>query len=77
LLAGYRGGRPADLAALEDLALRLSALAEDLPEVRHLVLEPVLASAAGAYVSSARITVGEPPSQPDTGPRRLRQIIPD
>jgi acyl-CoA synthetase (NDP forming) len=77
LLAGYRGGRPADLAALEDLALRLSALAEDLPEVRRLVLEPVLASAAGAYVSSARITVGEPPSQSDTGPRRLRQIITD
>ncbi|HTI23389.1 MAG TPA: GNAT family N-acetyltransferase [Kutzneria sp.] len=75
LLAGYRGGHPADLAALEDLALRLSALAEDLPEVRRLVLEPVLASAAGAYVSSARITVGEPPSQPDTGPRRLRQIV--
>jgi acyl-CoA synthetase (NDP forming)/GNAT superfamily N-acetyltransferase len=77
LLAGYRGGHPADLAALEDLALRLSALAEDLPEVRRLVLEPVLASAAGAYVSSARITVGEPPSQPDTGPRRLRQIVPE
>jgi acyl-CoA synthetase (NDP forming) len=75
LLAGYRGGQQADLAALEDLALRLSALAEDLPEVRRLVLEPVLASAAGAFVSSARITVGEPPSQPDTGPRRLRPLV--
>jgi acyl-CoA synthetase (NDP forming)/GNAT superfamily N-acetyltransferase len=77
LLAGYRGGQPADLAALEDLALRLSALAEDLPEVRRLVLGPVLASAAGAFVSSARITVGEPPSQPDTGPRRLRPLVTD
>ncbi|MFC0431452.1 GNAT family N-acetyltransferase [Kutzneria buriramensis] len=77
LLAGYRGGHPADLSALEDLALRLSALAEDLPEVRRLVLEPVLASAAGAFVSSARITVGEPPSQPDAGPRRLRPLATD
>jgi acyl-CoA synthetase (NDP forming) len=77
LLAGYRGGEPADLAALEDLALRLSALAEDLPEVRRLVLEPVLASAAGAFVSSARITVGEPPSQSDAGPRRLRPLVTD
>jgi acyl-CoA synthetase (NDP forming)/GNAT superfamily N-acetyltransferase len=77
LLAGYRGTHPADLSALEDLALRLSALAEDLPEVRQLVLEPVLASAAGAFVSSARITVGEPPSQPDTGPRRLRPLATD
>ncbi|MBB5960001.1 acyl-CoA synthetase (NDP forming)/GNAT superfamily N-acetyltransferase [Saccharothrix tamanrassetensis] len=72
LLAGYRGGESADLRALEDLVLRLAALAEDLPEVRELALEPVLASAAGAYVSSARLTLGPPPSRHDTGPRRLR-----
>ena len=72
LLAGYRGDVPADLPALEDLALRLAALAEDLPEVRSLALEPVLASAAGAFVSSARITIGPPPSRHDSGPRRLR-----
>ncbi|WP_433270280.1 GNAT family N-acetyltransferase [Actinosynnema sp. CS-041913] len=72
LLAGYRGGESADLQALEDLVLRLAALAEDLPEVRELALEPVLASAAGAYVSSARVTLGPPPSRHDTGPRRLR-----
>ncbi|PRY30325.1 bifunctional GNAT family N-acetyltransferase/acetate--CoA ligase family protein [Umezawaea tangerina] len=72
LLAGYRGDVPADLPALEDLVLRLAALAEDLPEVRSLALEPVLASAAGAFVSSARIVVGPPPSRNDGGPRRLR-----
>ncbi|MFI9006232.1 GNAT family N-acetyltransferase [Actinosynnema sp. NPDC053489] len=72
LLAGYRGDEPADLPALQDLVLRLAALAEDLPEVRELSLEPVLASAAGAYVSSARVTLGPPPSRHDTGPRRLR-----
>ncbi|MFI9817083.1 bifunctional acetate--CoA ligase family protein/GNAT family N-acetyltransferase [Saccharothrix variisporea] len=72
LLAGYRGGESADLPALEELVLRLAALAEDLPEVRELALEPVLASAAGAYVTSARLTLGPPPSRHDTGPRRLR-----
>ncbi|MEV0681580.1 GNAT family N-acetyltransferase [Actinosynnema sp. NPDC050436] len=72
LLAGYRGGESADLPALEDLVLRLAALAEDLPEVRDLALEPVLASAAGAYVSNARVTLGPPPSKHDSGPRRLR-----
>ncbi len=72
LLAGYRGGESADLPALEDLVLRLAALAEDVPEVRELALEPVLASAAGAYVSNARVTLGPPPSRHDTGPRRLR-----
>ncbi|WP_034239723.1 bifunctional acetate--CoA ligase family protein/GNAT family N-acetyltransferase, partial [Saccharomonospora iraqiensis] len=34
LLTGYRGDEPADLAALDDLVLRVAALAEDLPEVR-------------------------------------------
>lgn len=72
LLAGYRGDEPADLAALQELVLRLAALAEDLPEIREVALEPVLASAAGAYVSSARVTLGPPPSRHDTGPRRLR-----
>ncbi|GAA1310902.1 GNAT family N-acetyltransferase [Saccharothrix xinjiangensis] len=72
LLAGYRGDEPADLVALQELVLRLAALAEDFPEVREVALEPVLASAAGAYVSSARVTLGPPPSLHDTGPRRLR-----
>jgi acyl-CoA synthetase (NDP forming)/RimJ/RimL family protein N-acetyltransferase len=72
LLAGYRGDEPADLPALEDLVLRVAALAEDLPEIRSLALEPVLASAAGAFVSSARITLGPPLSRHDSGPRRLR-----
>ncbi|GAA3851800.1 bifunctional GNAT family N-acetyltransferase/acetate--CoA ligase family protein [Saccharothrix violaceirubra] len=73
LLAGYGGAERADLRALEDLVLRLAALAEDVPEIRGLALEPVLASAAGAYVGSARLTIGPPPSRHDTGPRRLRQ----
>ncbi|MGW5054433.1 bifunctional acetate--CoA ligase family protein/GNAT family N-acetyltransferase [Actinokineospora sp. NPDC004072] len=72
LLAGYGGGEPADLAALADLVLRVAALAEDVPEVRELALEPVLASAAGAYVTGGRVTVGPPPSRHDSGPRRLR-----
>ncbi|WP_253776271.1 bifunctional acetate--CoA ligase family protein/GNAT family N-acetyltransferase [Goodfellowiella coeruleoviolacea] len=74
LLAGYRGGEPVDLAALQDLVLRLAALAEDVPEVRSLALEPVLASAQGAFVTSARITLGPPPDRRDTGPRRLRTL---
>lgn len=72
LLTGYRGGEPADLAALEDLVLRVATLAEDLPEVRELVLEPILASSAGAFVTGAVVGVGRSPAWPDTGPRRLR-----
>jgi acyl-CoA synthetase (NDP forming)/GNAT superfamily N-acetyltransferase len=75
LLTGYRGDEPADLSALQDIVLRVAALAEDNPEVRSLSLDPILASPAGAFVANARIMLGAPPSRPDTGPRRLRPII--
>ncbi|MCE7009621.1 bifunctional GNAT family N-acetyltransferase/acetate--CoA ligase family protein [Kibdelosporangium philippinense] len=74
LLAGYGGSPMADLGALEDLVLRVAALAEDVPEVRRLELEPVVASESGASVVYARVAVGPPPSRHDTGPRRLRTM---
>ncbi len=72
LLAGYRGTEPTRLDALEDLVLRVGKIAEDLPEVRELDLDPILASAQGAYVTGARVTLGPPPTRDDNGPRRLR-----
>ena len=72
LLWGYRGEPPARLDALEDLVLRLNRLAQDLPEVRSLVLDPVLAGPDGVVVSGARIVVGAPPTSEDAGPRRLQ-----
>ncbi|WP_424185180.1 GNAT family N-acetyltransferase [Actinokineospora sp. G85] len=74
LLAGYGGREPADLGALERLVLRVAALADDLPELRAATLEPILVSAAGAFVTGGRATVGESPSRHDTGPRRLLAI---
>jgi acyl-CoA synthetase (NDP forming)/GNAT superfamily N-acetyltransferase len=71
LLAGYRGTEPVDLAALEDLVLRVGRIAEDLPEVRSLVLDPVLTSPEGAFVTGARVVLGSPPTRADSGPRRL------
>jgi acyl-CoA synthetase (NDP forming) len=72
LLVGYRGTEPVDLPALEDLVLRVGRIAEDLPEVRSLVLDPVLTSAEGAFVTGARIVLGQPHTRDDAGPRRLR-----
>src|SRR5262249_23380049 len=43
LVVGFRGSAPADAGALTDLLHRLSALAEDLPEVAELDLNPVIA----------------------------------
>jgi acyl-CoA synthetase (NDP forming)/GNAT superfamily N-acetyltransferase len=74
LLTGYRGDEPADIAALQDMVLRVAALAEDNPEVRSLSLDPVMAAPEGAFLANARIVLGPPPARPDTGPRRLRAI---
>jgi acyl-CoA synthetase (NDP forming) len=71
LLSGYGGAPAADLGALQDLALRMSCLAEDLPEVRSLRLGPVLAAPGTASVTAARVELGSPPNWRDSGPRRL------
>jgi acyl-CoA synthetase (NDP forming) len=71
LLAGYRGDPPARLDALEDIALRLSRLAADLPEVRSLALDPVLAGPDGVAVVGSRIVLGPSPTREDASPRRL------
>jgi acyl-CoA synthetase (NDP forming)/GNAT superfamily N-acetyltransferase len=71
LLLGHRGSQPADLGALRDLLLRVSRLADDLPEVTELALNPVIARPDGATVVDARIRVM--PYQPqDPFLRKLR-----
>jgi acyl-CoA synthetase (NDP forming) len=66
LLEGYRGRGPADLAALCDLLLRVSRLAEDLPEVTEMDLNPVfaLAPGKGCRIADARIRVGSAAGNP-------------
>jgi len=41
LLEGYRGRPPADITAVEDLLLRVSWLAEEVPEIDEMDLNPV------------------------------------
>jgi acetate---CoA ligase (ADP-forming) len=57
LLQGWRGSPPADIAALEDLLLRVSSLAGDLPEIAEMDLNPVrvLSPGEGAVVVDARM----------------------
>lgn len=59
LLEGYRGGPPGDTDALEEIILRISALAEAVPEIAEMDLNPVkvLAPGEGAEVVDARIRV--------------------
>ncbi|HEX3787912.1 MAG TPA: GNAT family N-acetyltransferase [Pseudonocardiaceae bacterium] len=74
LLAGYRGAEPADLDGLTELVLRVAAMAEELPEIRDLALDPVLVSADSIAVTSARIILGAPTPRSDEAPRQLRSF---
>ena len=65
LLRGWRGAPAADIASLEDVVLRVSALVERHPEVVEADLNPVVVSPAGALVVDARIRVeASPPRKP-------------
>ncbi|MBI5278015.1 MAG: GNAT family N-acetyltransferase [Burkholderiales bacterium] len=57
LLAGYRGARAADQAAVIDALQKVSQIACDLPELAELDINPLLADAAGVVALDARIRV--------------------
>jgi acetate---CoA ligase (ADP-forming) len=57
LVSGFRGQPPADAEALVDLVLRLARLADDVPEVAELDLNPVLGLPAGCVAVDARVRV--------------------
>jgi acyl-CoA synthetase (NDP forming) len=60
LIAGHRGRPPADIAALIQILARLSRLAEDVPEIAELDLNPVIVLPAGegCDVVDVRMRVG-------------------
>jgi len=72
LLTGYRNTPPVDTGAVEDLLLRLGRLAEELPEVAELDLNPVLAGPHGAVAVDAKLRLAPAGPEPDPTLRRLR-----
>jgi acyl-CoA synthetase (NDP forming)/GNAT superfamily N-acetyltransferase len=62
LLFGYRGAEPCDVSALEDMLLRVAALADDFPEIAELDLNPVVSTPDGATAVDVkiRLTAAEP-----------------
>ena len=71
LLDGRRSGAPADTATLEDLLLRLGRLAEDVPEIAELELDPILAAPAGCTVVDVRLRLSAVGAEPDPYLRNL------
>ncbi len=62
LLNGVRGRPKADIDSLAEVILRVSRLAEDVPEILELDLNPVivLAEGRGCRIVDARMKVGHP-----------------
>ncbi len=71
LLLGHRGAPATDLETLRELLLRVSRLADDLPEVTELDLSPVIATPHGVFAMDARIKLA-PCLPQDPFLRRLR-----
>ena len=57
LLTGYRNTQAVDLAALEELILKVSDLADTTPELGEMDLNPVMAYADGVIAVDARIVL--------------------
>jgi acyl-CoA synthetase (NDP forming) len=72
LLEGYGGAPRADVAAVQDLLLRVSALVDDHPEVAELDCRPVIVRPAGQGVAivDARVRIQQASAPPLLGARQ-------
>ena len=71
LLTGWRGAPPLDVAALRDVIRRVAGLADDVPQVSRLHLEPVVVSTRGARVLWAEAHLRRVPPVAVRRPRNL------
>jgi acyl-CoA synthetase (NDP forming) len=72
LLSGYRGTPPSDVAALEEMVLRVAAMAADIPELAELDMNPVIVSAHGAVAVDVKVRLQPAAAPSDPLSRNLR-----
>jgi hypothetical protein len=72
LLDGYRGATPIDHAPLEALLVRLGQLADLVPEIVEVDLNPIIATSHGLQVVDLRIRAVPNVSHPELSVRRMR-----
>jgi acyl-CoA synthetase (NDP forming) len=72
LLFGYGGAEPVDVAALEEVVLRVGRLVDDVPEIAEIVLDPVAVGPRGAAARAVAVRIAPWPARPDLATRRLR-----
>ena len=72
LLFGHRGAPACDVTAVEDVLLRIARLAEEIPQLAEMDLNPVIASPRGAVAVDVRIRLIPWHRHAETEVRRLR-----
>jgi acyl-CoA synthetase (NDP forming) len=72
VLSGYRGAAAVDLAAIEDVLLRVARLADDLPELQEMDINPLIVNVRGAVAVDVKVRLGPAPQAVDPTLRRLR-----
>jgi acetyl coenzyme A synthetase (ADP forming)-like protein len=70
LLTGFRGSIPCDVAAMEEVLLRVSAMVEDIPQIAELDCNPFVVHETGGAILDARIRVTAIEPRPLVGVRR-------
>ena len=73
LLHGYRGSAPVAIDRLKDVIIRVSCIAEGMPEVVELDLNPVFATPTEAIAVDCRVRVAPRPLGPEAYLRILRR----
>jgi acetyltransferase len=58
LLRGARGAEPADMAAVVDTLVRVSALVTDFPQIVELDINPLVVARRGLGVVAADVRIG-------------------
>ncbi|WP_165550210.1 bifunctional GNAT family N-acetyltransferase/acetate--CoA ligase family protein [Kribbella speibonae] len=72
VLAGYRGAQAADQAAVLDVIHRIAWLADLVPELAELDINPLVAAPGGAFAVDVRVRLTPAAPEPDWYARHLR-----
>ncbi|WP_007507114.1 bifunctional GNAT family N-acetyltransferase/acetate--CoA ligase family protein [Pseudofrankia saprophytica] len=72
ILGGFRGAAAGDRAAVEDVLLRVGRLADDIPEIREMDVNPLIVTSNGAVAVDIKIRIAPALDATDPTLRRLR-----
>ncbi|MBL7488003.1 GNAT family N-acetyltransferase [Frankia sp. AgB1.9] len=72
VLRGFRGAPAGNLAAVEDVLLRVARLADEIPQIREMDINPLIVTPGGATAVDVKIRLAPAPDSVDPTLRRLR-----